>query len=95
MYFVVYSVKDEEYFIIPKNWIQDLKFERIVNYLLNSSLKYRCYCGSNPAAFVDAVIHAKLFKNFPNGEFIPNFSITDENEFFVASLVKYFGNWCI
>jgi hypothetical protein len=84
MLFVVYSKDDEQYFIAPIKWIQDLKFERIVNYILNSSLQYRCFCGSDAEAYG--------VEGTPNENYMPNFSSTDETKFYIVSLVKFFGN---
>lgn len=80
MFFVVFSHEEKKYYIVPKNWIQDLRFECIVNYLLNTSFKYRCYCANEPNAFIDGAAIV---------DFIPDFSMADG--FYLASLVKYFG----
>lgn len=86
MYFVIYALEDEQYYIIPKTWIQDLKFERIVNYTLNSSIIYRCYSGVEPNAYIEDV---------PNVEFVPDFGVVDERNIFDATLGRFYGKWDI
>lgn len=81
MYFVVYSLEDKEYYVIPKRWIKDLNFENIVNKVINCSLRYRCFSGPDEDAWING---------FPNEEYVPNF-IGNENSYFTANLVKYFG----
>lgn len=86
MSFVVYSIKDEEYFVIPKKWVKNIRFEQIVNGIMNSSILYKCYCGDDDQAYT--TIGEKHRR--PNLEYLPDFNTTPP--FYLAKLKKYFGN---
>lgn len=86
MYFVVYSICDKEYFVIPKGWIQDLNFEEIVNDIINSILTYKCYCGNDENAYINVD-----GKRRPNLEYTPDFGI--KHSCFTATLMKYYGKY--
>lgn len=82
MYFIVYSIDDEKYFVVPRSWIHNLEFEAIVNDVINSSLQYDCYRGLDAAAWNNKV---------PDIDFIPTFG--KGTEYFQVNLVRYNGKF--
>lgn len=86
MYFVVYSTDDNEYFVIPKNWIENVNFAQIVNGIINSNIVYKCYCGDDKGAFM---LYRGERQERPNLQYVPRF---DKGQlFYMAKLMKYFG----
>lgn len=89
MFFVVFSVHFKRYFVVPKNWIQDMSFEEQVNYSINRNQEYRVYYPDN----VDA-----LQIRIPDGNFAPNFTAEMSDTFTgdgcrVCTLAKYFSKY--
>lgn len=54
MYFVVYSEQMKDFAVVPNEWIQDLQFERIVNYFFKQR-RYRCYGGTDVDAWTNGI----------------------------------------
>lgn len=89
-YFVVYITGPRDYLVLPIKWISDLNFERIVNYLMITSHKYRCFYSFEQQAWNDGK---------PNGEYEPDFHAPIQNVYgnracYIGILVKYFGMYC-
>lgn len=52
MYYVVYLIDVKDFVVIPVEWLRDndIYFERLVNYSLNSAQTHLCYWSSNADA---------------------------------------------
>lgn len=92
MYFVVYSFETKQYFVIPVNWVQDLRWTNHINLSLNRCQYYRCYWTLDPAAWIN---------NVPRNDFRPNFAVPIRNEFpsqencYICRLAHYNGKLTI
>lgn len=80
-----------DYLVVPIQWINDLKFERIVNNILNSSLKYRCFYSNRPEAQIG---------NIPNGEYAADFNAPLQEKYddlaeacYISMLVTFYGKY--
>lgn len=80
MYFVVYSIRFQEYFVVSKDWINDLSWEKCVNNSINRNQEYLVYYSN-----------MRL-----NEEIVPNFHTERAENFlgngtYICKLRKYFG----
>lgn len=75
MYYVVFFVDLTKNFIVPKQWIKDIKLhkEKFYNFSLNSNQIFTCYYTNNEDAF-DA-------DGLPKSDFPPNFAAPMRNDF--------------
>jgi hypothetical protein len=91
-FFVIYLVGVRDYKIFPMQWIYDLKFERIVNYTINSGHKYRCFYSNQPQALVNGE---------PSNEYAADFNLPLQNQFglgeacYFGLLLKFFREYFI
>lgn len=87
-YFVVYIIGVRDYLVLPIQWYHDINFERIVNYLLVTSHRYRCFYSTEPRAWID---------DKPNGEYEADFNAPLQDVFgfpeacHIGILVKFYG----
>lgn len=67
MYYIAFLKDLKKNFIVPKQWIKDIKLhkEKFYNKSLNSAQTFICFYTTNPAAFDD--------DGMPRGDFAPNF----------------------
>lgn len=64
MFFVVHAIDIGAYFVIPREWIQDFNFEKVVNWWLNSQRKHVCYYTTRPTAWDNGVPVGTTKANF-------------------------------
>lgn len=88
MFFVVYSINVQKFFIIPSTWVMDLVWENHVNRSLNKNQFYRCYWTSNQVAWINGVPDRSFRPDFmaPIGTIFPS----DEN-CYICRLSDYAG----
>lgn len=89
MFFVAFSVRFKQYLIVPKNWINDMNWEKHVNYSINRNQEYRVYYSNKKDAFENKI---------PDGNFAPNFAAQLTDYFLgegcdICKLVHYFGKY--
>lgn len=88
MFLVVHAIDIGTYFVVPKEWIKDFNFERVVNWWLNSQREYVCYYTTRPAAWNNGV---------PNGSVKANFNSPLQIVFpchegtYICKLKRFFG----
>lgn len=64
MFFVVFSKRMCDHFIVPTTWVQDFKWKNHVNRSLNKNQEYRIYWTTQKQAWINGT---------PNANFVPNF----------------------
>lgn len=74
MYYVVFFEDLKKNFIVPKQWIKDIKShkEKFYNNSLNCVQAFTCFYTNNPNAFDDF--------GLPKGNYIPKFDIQVRND---------------
>lgn len=80
MYYVVFFKDLKKNYIVPKQWIKDIKLhkEKFYNNSVNHSQTFMCFYTNNPDAFDDDGI--------PKGNFPPNFDADVRTELDVEGL---------
>lgn len=85
MYFVVYNLRDREYRILPREWIQEIEkhFVKFLKQSINRGQEFWCFYTTNDDAF-ETVGDFKV----PKGSYKPNFQLmrsnTDGDECFIG-----------
>lgn len=69
MFYVVFFVDLKKNFIVPKQWIKNIKLhkEKFYNNSLNSNQIFTCFYTNNEGAFDE--------EGLPKGDFLPNFTL--------------------